>query len=131
MKFCGGVTSFVSTPPNCNQLLGRKVTFLLVSIVLGLATFISPRYLDCPFEKMSYEEFKVKNPNFVNEWPKPDKVYCAACGTLSASLKCCPRCRSTYYCDVKCQKTHWDQHKANAVISKIHSQFSFFRSFRI
>eukprot|EP01084_Bolivina_argentea_P313337 542615_1 len=35
---------------------------------------------------------------------------CAACSKKDAS-SICGRCKCTYYCDVKCQRLHWKQHK--------------------
>jgi hypothetical protein len=39
---------------------------------------------------------------------------CADCGGVSgggASLKMCKPCMSVKYCNVKCQKNHWSEHK--------------------
>ena len=100
-----------------NSTKFQPITWQKDNIPLGansawLATFISPHYLDCPFKKMSYEEFKAKNPNFKNEPRDFNKGYCTACGTISENLKSCRHCRFASYCSVECQKTHWDQHKA-------------------
>ena len=45
---------------------------------------------------------------------------CDACGKESdVKLKCCDGCRSVYYCDVKCQKNHWDSgHKKKCKVIK-------------
>jgi hypothetical protein len=37
---------------------------------------------------------------------------CASCGTKSKlPLKQCSRCQSDIYCDAKCQKAHWKEHR--------------------
>ena len=77
------------------------------------------------FSSKITEEFKVKNPNFVKEWSRSDMGYCAASGTLSASLKRCPRCRSipiTATLNVRRRiGTNTNMNDAN---SKTHSRFS-------
>eukprot|EP01084_Bolivina_argentea_P205153 350534_1 len=36
---------------------------------------------------------------------------CAYCGILGLNMKLCSRCKSVHYCDAKCQKPHWKEHK--------------------
>lgn len=44
---------------------------------------------------------------------------CKACGELKQEekLMMCP-CRGAFYCDQKCQKNHWSQHKAECVATR-------------
>ncbi|XP_046633700.1 uncharacterized protein LOC124313053 [Daphnia pulicaria] len=63
-----------------------------------LATFLSPLYLD----SVSTESIK--------DEPADEKC-CAACKKIPEKLKICSRCRSTVYCSVECQHSHWPMHK--------------------
>ena len=37
---------------------------------------------------------------------------CSLCNCFVSELKCCSRCRATFYCSSECQKTAWPEHKA-------------------
>ena len=39
-----------------------------------------------------------------------NKFICANCNGTQASNRC-GGCKSVYYCNIKCQKAHWKQHK--------------------
>lgn len=39
-------------------------------------------------------------------------VSCAACGVVSSNLKACSRCFAVSYCNARCQRGHWREHKA-------------------
>jgi hypothetical protein len=44
---------------------------------------------------------------------------CANCGiTTYDKLKQCTGCRTIYYCNERCQKTHWPTHKTNCKLMK-------------
>ncbi len=77
-----------------------------------LATFLSPHYLDCPFKKVSYEAFKLKNPKKAEELEDKKGGCCASCKKKCESLKRCLRCLTVKYCSVECQRGHWSQHKS-------------------
>ena len=36
---------------------------------------------------------------------------CECCGIIAMSMKKCSGCRLAHYCDVSCQKSHWNIHK--------------------
>ena len=36
---------------------------------------------------------------------------CGNCGHTGSNLACCARCRSMWFCSVKCQKAYWPFHK--------------------
>ena len=42
----------------------------------------------------------------------PSSSSCDNCGALSCSLKACSVCKSVWYCNKQCQKTHWKLHKS-------------------
>ncbi|XP_046633289.1 uncharacterized protein LOC124312836 isoform X2 [Daphnia pulicaria] len=63
-----------------------------------LATFLSPLYQDSVLKKSIKEE-------------PADEKCCAACKKIPEKLKFCSRCRSTVYCSVECQHSHWPMHK--------------------
>ncbi|XP_046448552.1 uncharacterized protein LOC124197216 [Daphnia pulex] len=63
-----------------------------------LATFLSPLYQDSVLTKSI-------------EIEPADEKCCAACKKIPDKLKFCSRCRSTVYCGVECQHSHWPMHK--------------------
>ena len=79
-------------------------------------TFISPLYLDSPFEKFLREE--VKMPSMVAK-QVDEKVPCAACKKVVENRKRCSRCRVVFYCSVECQRRHWSQHKPTCAKKRI------------
>ena len=38
-------------------------------------------------------------------------LFCAGCGVGRDVLSICTGCRSAHYCDTKCQRKHWKEHK--------------------
>ena len=74
-------------------------------------TFISPLYLDCPFEKFLSGELTPSCPSIISR-QMDEKVCCAACKKMAENLKRCSRCRVVFYCSVECQRGHWGQHKS-------------------
>jgi hypothetical protein len=40
---------------------------------------------------------------------------CASCGKSAANNSACTRCLAVFYCDKKCQKEHWPQHKLKCI----------------
>ena len=73
-----------------------------------LATFISPLYLDCP-----YDSFASFNSDRSSTGPVAfgEKSSCASCEISSPNLKRCSRCQSVVYCGPECQRSHWSKHK--------------------
>ncbi|EFX73625.1 hypothetical protein DAPPUDRAFT_109720 [Daphnia pulex] len=63
-----------------------------------LATFLSPLYQDSVLTESNKDE-------------PADEKCCAACKKIPEKLKFCSRCRSTVYCSVECQHSHWPMHK--------------------
>lgn len=72
-------------------------------------TFISPLYLDFPFEKLLKRKVETLS-SAVGQVSQ--KLRCAACKKIPENLKRCSRCRVVFYCSVECQRGHWAQHKA-------------------
>ncbi len=77
-----------------------------------VTSFISPLYLDFPFEKIVNKEAKSERPSLPVRPPVYEKVRCAACKEIPEKLKRCGRCRVVIYCSVECQRGHWIEHKA-------------------
>ncbi len=46
------------------------------------------------------------------DMPRGEGERCAQCGALGAS-SACGSCKVTHYCNRKCQRAHWKQHKAD------------------
>ncbi|EFX85370.1 hypothetical protein DAPPUDRAFT_237975 [Daphnia pulex] len=63
-----------------------------------LATFFSPLYQDSESKESNDDE-------------QADEKCCAVCKKIPEKLKRCSRCRSTFYCSVECQHSHWPMHK--------------------
>lgn len=36
---------------------------------------------------------------------------CQNCSAVSEKLKCCSKCKNTFYCNRECQQSHWKSHK--------------------
>ena len=68
-----------------------------------LVTFISPLYLDCPYNQKVVDDFKSAGLNETNA--------CGACGKNPKNPKRCSRCRLVFYCSAECQRAHWAKHK--------------------
>ncbi len=69
-----------------------------------LATFVTPLYLDVPLNQQEVPEDSDSESSI-------DDSVCTVCRKNEEKLKCCSRCRSAFYCSVKCQRTHWPKHK--------------------
>ena len=71
-----------------------------------LATFVSPLYLDRPFNEKYFQAFPVLDA-------MSGVRRCAHCGISSREkdLKRCSRCKSVTYCSPACQKSGWAVHK--------------------
>lgn len=71
-----------------------------------LVTFISPLYLDRPFNEEYFQAFPILDA-------MSGVKKCAQCGTSSREkdLKRCSRCKSVTYCSAECQKAGWSYHK--------------------
>ena len=54
--------------------------------------------------------YNYKN-NLVSIYTFTKKILCASCSKLLDNPLRCAKCKSIYYCDKGCQKTHWPTHK--------------------
>ncbi len=43
--------------------------------------------------------------------PKPPVRVCGACGSEAQPMRVCGACKATRYCSMRCQRSHWQQHK--------------------
>lgn len=73
-----------------------------------LATFLSPLYLDSPF----YDYIKSTCASAKGNVLQDERSCCASCNSKPPKLLRCGRCRSVFYCSLKCQHAHWKTHKS-------------------
>ncbi|KAI0748751.1 hypothetical protein C8Q80DRAFT_756778 [Daedaleopsis nitida] len=43
--------------------------------------------------------------------PGPRMYHCSKCAQASAMVRRCSGCHNAWYCDTKCQRAHWEEHK--------------------
>jgi hypothetical protein len=56
----------------------------------------------------------MSEPTKVEAKPEAEEHYCNCCGKSGKLVKC-GRCKTTYYCDVECQKKDWTLHKPRCI----------------
>ena len=49
--------------------------------------------------------------HYQEDLPSHGAHECGNCGHTGSNLACCARCRSMWFCSVKCQKAYWPFHK--------------------
>ena len=49
--------------------------------------------------------------HYQEDLPSRARQECGNCGHTGSNLACCARCRSMWFCSVKCQKAYWPFHK--------------------
>ncbi len=79
-----------------------------------LATFLSPCFSHYPRSVSEiWNEFQIKKRQFNGQKPaNTQRHVCSSCQRKDGvSMKICANCKAIYYCDVKCQRAHWGQHK--------------------
>merc|ERR1712217_632034 len=57
---------------------------------------------EASLELMEYNEYFARNPLKLSPWRK----ICGFCQIPKARLRC-SACKKTYYCNQKCQRSHW------------------------
>ena len=91
------------------------------------ATAIKPDYIYDNQQHQSYtmDDWHADSDNNDGGWNTEDDgdwaveddgfVSCFNCNKRSNAMKMCSKCKIALYCNKKCQKKHWKQHKPNCV----------------
>eukprot|EP01084_Bolivina_argentea_P141845 249239_1 len=97
------VVGLIGLSENCEKngeyAIGKRLLYAVKKITKG--------YFLHSFVNNDYERYRSR---FVK---KLRNMKCASCGTSyqDKKLKVCTLCMQTFYCNKKCQKIHWIQHK--------------------
>ena len=59
-----------------------------------------------------------ENKGCAEKASKPSSHVCSQCGRRRDSCKCCSKCKNAWYCNEKCQRLHFPQHKETCAAQK-------------
>lgn len=67
--------------------------------------------LDVTREEVDRAVLKWTGDGIVEERDGIHKMLCIGCKKLVLQFSRCSRCKVAYYCNIECQRSHWNEHK--------------------
>ncbi len=82
----------------CTERYSNHLSYYLCKII-----FYCKKYI----KLCETKEFDRDDKETVDTLFSDFSTFCRSCGGLGEGYKCCSKCRSIYYCSVKCQRKDW------------------------